>query len=128
MTYTHTHRKQALLWSEGDSVRAREMSKLQLKSDKLGKAEKMAKAEKLEKQLWAEKMERQEKMSHRMMNPLEAHVLSKISAGVDTMFLSGKHKEYMMERDVRRGGGWVEGKGDQMHCSFTLLVGSQYLL
>ena len=83
---------------EGDSVRAREMSKLQHKSDKGGKAEKIAKAEKLEKQAWIEKIERQEKLrGMRVMDPLEAHMLSKISAGVDTMLLTGKRKEYLVE-------------------------------
>ena len=70
------------------------MSKLQYKS---GKGEKIAKAEKLEKQAWIEKMERQEKLrSVRMMDPLEAHMLSKITAGVDKI-MTGKHKEYLAE-------------------------------
>ena len=84
-------RKQAAFWAEGDSDRAREMSKLQYKSDKTGKVEKLAKAAKLEKQAWIEKMERQEKLRNvRMMDPLEAHMLSKITAGVDTMIMTGK--------------------------------------
>ena len=111
------------------------MSKFHHKSDKLGKADKLAKADKLEKQLWLDKMERQEKMEYqermerqkvershekvryRMMNPLEAHMLSKISAGVDTMLLNGKHKEYLMDTEVREGGregggGGGGGKGE----------------
>ena len=91
-------RKRAIMWAEGDSVRAREMSKLQYKTDVSGKAEKIAKAEKLEKQAWIEKMERHEKLrSVRTMDPLEAHMLRKITAGVDTMIMTGKHKEYMDE-------------------------------
>lgn len=95
-------RKQASLWMEGDSVRAQQMSKLQYKSDKMIKADKIAKAEKLEKQAWVEKIERQEKVrSSRVMDPLEAHMLSKITAGVDTMIMTGKHKEYMLAEEVR---------------------------
>lgn len=98
----HIFRKQPSLWVEGDSVRAQQMSKLQYKSDKMIKADKIAKAEKLEKQAWMEKIERQEKMrSSRMMDPLEAHMLSKITAGVDTMIMTGKHKEYMLAEEVR---------------------------
>lgn len=79
------------------------MSKLQYKSDKMSKADKIAKAEKLEKQAWFEKIERQEKMrGARIMDPLEAHMLSKITAGVDTMIMSGKHKEYLLAEEVRR--------------------------
>ena len=103
-------RKQAIMWMEGDSVRAREMSKLQHKSDKAGKAEKIAKAEKLEKQAWIEKIERQEKLrGMRVMDPLEAHMLSKISAGVDTMLLTGKRKEYLVE-EVRGEKGAGQGR------------------
>ena len=70
------------------------MSKLQYKS---GKAEKIAKAEKLEKQAWIEKMERQEKLhSVRTMDPLSAHMLSKITTGMDKI-MTGKHKEYLAE-------------------------------
>jgi hypothetical protein len=72
------------------------MSRLQ--SDKSGKAEKIAKAEKLEKQAWIEKMERAEKLRGvRAMDPLEAHMLRKITAGVDTMIMSNKHKEFLAE-------------------------------
>lgn len=78
------------------------MSKLQYKSDKITKSDKIARAEKLEKQAWIEKIERHEKMrSSRMMDPLEAHMLSKITAGVDTMIMSGKHKEYLLAEEVR---------------------------
>ena len=63
------------------------------------KAEKIAKAEKLEKEAWLEKMERQEKLQQggmRAMDPLEAHMLSKITAGV-TMIMSSKRKELMAD-------------------------------
>ena len=85
------YRKQASLWAEGDSCRVREMSKFQS-----GKAEKIAKAEKLEKEAWLEKMERQEKLrsSMRAMDPLEAHIMRKITADMDTMIMSSKHKEF----------------------------------
>ena len=85
-----------------EGERGRDRSKFHTRSDKLGKAEKIARAEKFERQVWSEKMEHQEKSRMRIMNPLEAHMLSKISAGVDTMMLSGKHKEYMLEK-VREG-------------------------
>ena len=82
------------------------MSRLQLgSSEKSAKAEKIAKAEKLEKEAWLERMERQEKLhvqsSMRPMDPLEAHMLSKITAGV-TMIMSSKRKEYMAD-EVRVG-------------------------
>ena len=102
-------RKQAILWAEGDSVRAREMAKHQHKSDKTAKAEKIAKAEKMEKQAWIDKLERQEKLyGGRMMDPLEAHMLRKITAGVD-MIMTGKHKEYLedeVSECVRTRGLW----------------------
>ncbi|CAI8050387.1 hypothetical protein GBAR_LOCUS27672 [Geodia barretti] len=86
--------KQAILWAEGDMCRGRDMPKLQS-----GKAEKIAKAEKLEKEAWLEKMERQEKLrsSMRAMDPLEAHMLRKITADMDTMIMSSKHKEFETE-------------------------------
>lgn len=70
------------------------MSKFQFTSEKGMKAEKIAKAEKLEKEAWLEMMERQEK-SRRPMDPLEAHMLRKITAGVDTLIMSSKHKEFL---------------------------------
>lgn len=74
------------------------MSKHQHKSEKSFKADKIAKAEKIENQAWLEKMERQEKLrSIRTMDPLEAHMLRKITAGVDTMIMTGKHKEYLSD-------------------------------
>ena len=97
--FGYCYRKQALLWAEGDSCRAREISKLQFGSEKGMKAEKIAKAEKLEKEAWLEKMERQEKLQQggmRAMDPLEAHMLSKITAGV-TMIMSSKRKELMAD-------------------------------
>jgi protein-tyrosine phosphatase len=86
--------KQAILWAEGDVCRGRDMPKLQS-----GKAEKIAKAEKLEKEAWLEMMERQEKLrsSMRAMDPLEAHMLRKITADMDTMIMSSKHKEFETE-------------------------------
>ena len=78
------------------------MSKLQQhKSEKGVKADKIARAEKLEKlekQALMEKMERQEKLcGTRIMDPLEAHMLRKITAGVDTMIMTGKRREYLTE-------------------------------
>lgn len=129
--------KQALLWAEGDSCRAREMSKLQFGSEKGMKAEKIAKAEKLEKETWLEKMERQEKLQQggmRAMDPLEAHMLSKITAGV-TMIMSSKRKELMADEtgsvysealppysevDLQAGGGGrgvvVQTQGDRLNA------------
>ena len=94
--WVNVYRKQAILWAEGDMCRGRDMPKLQS-----GKAEKIAKAEKLEKEAWLEKMERQEKLrsSMRAMDPLEAHMLRKITADMDTMIMSSKHKEF----EVRNG-------------------------
>ena len=83
------------LWMAGDMERAknREMMKhAQEKPDKLSKAEKLDKLDKLER---LEKMERSEKVGR-----LEAQMLSKIRAGVDTMVLGGKEMEYLMESDI----------------------------
>ena len=105
------------------------MSKPLYKSDKAGKEEKILRAEKLEKQAWIEKMERQEKLrSVRAMDPLEAHVLSKITAGIGTV-MTGKHKEYLAEKvrgrrrrvlGVREGdvgsGGCERGEGESGGC------------
>ncbi len=68
---------------EGDVERARREPP-KYPSDKLSKMEKMDKADKLEK---AEKMGR-------------AETLILIRAGVDTMVLDGKEKEYLMEDEV----------------------------
>jgi len=76
----------------GDMERSknREMMKhAQEKPDKLTKAEKLDKLERLE------RMERSEKVGR-----LEAQMLSKIRAGVDTMVLGGKEMEYLMEGDI----------------------------
>ena len=85
-------RKQMSLWVAGDMERSknREMMKhAQEKPDKLSKAEKLDKLERLE------RMERSEKVGR-----LEAQMLSKIRAGVDTMVLDGKEMEYLMEGDI----------------------------
>ena len=84
--------KQASLWAAGDMERsrAREMSKhVQDRPDKLSKAEKLDKLERLE------RMERSEKVGR-----LEAQMLSKIRAGVDTMALGSKEMECLMEEDL----------------------------
>lgn len=65
------------------------MKHAQEKPDKLSKAEKLDKLERLE------RMERSEKVGR-----LEAQMLSKIRAGVDTMVLGGKEMEYLMEGDI----------------------------
>jgi len=87
--------KQMSLWMAGDMERSknREMMKhAQEKPDKLSKAEKLDKLERLE------RMERSEKVGR-----LEAQMLSKIRAGVDTMVLGGKEMEYLMEGDIMFG-------------------------
>lgn len=67
------------------------MSKyVQDRPDKLSKAEKLDKLERLE------RMERSEKVGR-----LEAQMLSKIRAGVDTMALGSKEMEYLMEEEHR---------------------------
>lgn len=76
----------------GDMERSRNremMKHAQEKPDKLSKAEKLDKLERLE------RMERSEKVGR-----LEAQMLSKIRAGVDTMVLGGKEMEYLMEGDI----------------------------
>ena len=88
--------KQTSLWAAGDMERsrAREMSKhVQDRPDKLSKAEKLDKLDKLER---LERMERSEKVGR-----LEAQMLSKIRAGVDTMALGSKEMEYLMEEELR---------------------------
>ena len=66
------------------------MSKhVQDRPDKLSKAEKLDKLERLE------RMERSEKVGR-----LEAQMLSKIRAGVDTMALGSKEMECLMEEDL----------------------------